>query len=116
MLRAPIGDVKKLIVDLLAYQDQLEEHNEKLRTVQSELKEARDRYLNFFDLAPVGYFAFDPAGQILEVNGAGAVLLGEDKDSLIAQFFQRFVMADSQEVFSSLFTDALKHAKRKYVN
>ena len=61
---------------------------------------ARRRYTDFFDFAPVGYFTFNREGLILDVNPTGAILLGADRPSLLNQHFAQFICPDSQTVFS----------------
>ncbi|UCD77756.1 MAG: PAS domain S-box protein [Desulfobacterales bacterium] len=59
------------------------------------------RYADYFDFAPVGHFTFDRAGVILNVNSAGALLLGTDRESLLNKPFSAFISHDSQPVFDS---------------
>ncbi len=73
----------------------LERQIEDLRRSLAELEELHQKYLNFFYLAPVGFFAFDPAGVIMEVNKAGALLLGTEGQLLSHRRFSRFLPPDS---------------------
>jgi len=50
--------------------------NEELRKAQVELAESRDRYFDLYDFAPVGYFTLNQNGLIVEMNLAGADMLG----------------------------------------
>ena len=67
---------------------------------QAPASNARRRYTDFFDFAPVGYFTFNREGLILDVNPTGAILLGADRPSLLNQHFAQFISSDSQPVFS----------------
>jgi PAS domain S-box-containing protein len=60
----------------------LETQNRELRAGQRALEEARRRYVDLYDLAPVGYFTFTRQGRVQEVNLAGAQLLGRDRQRL----------------------------------
>ena len=52
----PPEDIQQLIHELEVHQIELEMQNEELRRVQLQLAEARDKYVNLYDLAPVSYF------------------------------------------------------------
>ena len=80
------------------YQMQLEIRNEELQRAQETITQARDRYADLYDFAPVGYFTLDPKGKIVEVNLAGAQLLGAERDLLVNQSSFRWVAPESREV------------------
>ena len=89
----------ELIHELEVHQIELEMQNEELRRTQLELNESRNKYYDLYDLAPVGYFLLDQKGRILEVNLAGADLLGIERGSLIKKKFSQFIIPDSQDAF-----------------
>jgi PAS domain S-box-containing protein len=95
----PAGDIPELIYELHVHQVELEMQNEELRKAQMELEESRNRYLDLFDFAPVGYFAIDVKGLIRKVNLAGAGLLGAERGNLIKTKFSDFISPDFQDVF-----------------
>ena len=78
-------DVKNLVLELKMRQVQLEMRNEELQRAQETITQARDRYADLYDFAPVGYFTLDRKGRIVEANLAGARLLGAERDRLINQ-------------------------------
>jgi PAS domain S-box-containing protein len=61
---------------------------------------ARRRYADFFDFAPVGYFTFNREGLIVDVNPTGAILLGAERPNLLNKNFSQFVSPDSQPIFT----------------
>lgn len=71
----------------------------KLREAQAGLERSRDRYLDLYDFAPVGYFTFDRKGLILEVNLRGADLLGVERRFIQKRLFSRFIAKEDQDVF-----------------
>ena len=76
-------DVRALVHELQVHQIELEMQNEELQRAQAAAEEASEKYHDLFDFAPVGYFLWDAEGQILEVNLAGAALLGLDRNAAI---------------------------------
>ena len=79
-------------------QVRLEMQNEELQRAQETITQARDRYADLYDFAPVGYFTLDRKGKIVEVNLAGARLLGTERDLLVNQSSFRWVAPESREV------------------
>ena len=43
------------------------------------LEEARSKYTDLYEFAPVGYFTLDKNGLVLDTNLTGANLLGREK-------------------------------------
>ena len=91
--------MRRLIHELDVHQIELDMQNEELRRQQVESDEAKDRYRNLYDFAPIGYFTFDPDGRITEVNLTGARLLGLPRSRLIGRSFSQFVERDSLALF-----------------
>jgi PAS domain S-box/diguanylate cyclase (GGDEF) domain len=87
--------------------------NEELRRIQLALEENRDKYLDLYDFAPVGYFAFTPEAQIQEVNLTGAALLGMTCQKLINARFRRMVAAKDQDRWDQHFQSVLQQGERQ---
>jgi PAS domain S-box-containing protein/putative nucleotidyltransferase with HDIG domain len=92
------ADVRNLVLELKMRQLRLEMQNEELQRAQETITQARDRYADLYDFAPVGYFTLDRRGKIVEVNLAGARLLGAEPDLLVNQSSFRWVAPESREV------------------
>ncbi len=70
-------------------------------------KELNRRYGDMFEFVPIGFFSFNPDGQILQINPTGAKLLGADRSDLIDQKFTKFIADDFQ-------TDFQHHCKKVF--
>ena len=92
-------EMQKLIQELWVHQIELEMQNEELHRAQEEAERSRERYLDLFEYAPVGYFTLDKNAVILEANLTGAGLLGIERISLIDKPLTSFIHKDDQDVF-----------------
>jgi PAS domain S-box-containing protein len=76
---------------LRIHQAELETQAEELRAAQLALEESRDKYLDLYDFAPVGYLTLSDKTLITTVNLTGATLLGVERGKLIRQPFSTLV-------------------------
>src|SRR5262249_21645922 len=77
--------------------------NEQLLEVQALLEQSRDRYLDLYDLAPIGYMTLDEFGVILEINLPGADLLGRERSRLVGMpFLSHVLQTDRRGVLDHL--------------
>ena len=95
-------DTTHLLHDLRVHQIELEMQNEELRSAQQELSGAKARYLELFDLAPVGYCTLIDDGLILEANLAAANLLGRARSHLVRRAVTQFIAHDDLGIFFRL--------------
>jgi diguanylate cyclase (GGDEF)-like protein/PAS domain S-box-containing protein len=87
----PERSASELAHELQVHRIELEMQNEELRRTQIALETARDRYIDLYDFAPVGYFTLNTDGLIIEANLTGADLLGEERAKLIGHRFERHI-------------------------
>ncbi|MDO8989738.1 MAG: hypothetical protein Q7U91_08895 [Sideroxyarcus sp.] len=85
--KTPVQSVGELQHELEVHRIELEMQNEHLRQSYQELEESRDRYVNFFDFAPVGYLTLNSDGMIDEINLTAASLLGVERSKLLQYRF-----------------------------
>jgi diguanylate cyclase (GGDEF)-like protein/PAS domain S-box-containing protein len=88
---------QELLHELQVHQIELEMQNENLRQVQFELERSRDRYMDFYDFAPVGYLTLKENGLISEINLTGAGMLGEERSRLLYHRLTPYVAAEYQD-------------------
>lgn len=92
-------DVQRTIHELQVHEIELQMQNEELRRAELELGADRDKYMDLFDFAPVGYLTLTLDGRIIEANKAGASLLGAEAAFLVKQPLTRFVHQDDRKVY-----------------
>ena len=80
-----------LVHELQVHQVELEMQNEELRRAQIDLAAARDRFIDLYDLAPVGYVTLDRDGVVVGANLTSAAMFGEDRQALLGRRFAHFV-------------------------
>ena len=97
-------DAKRLLHELQVHQVELEAQNTELQLSQHNLELLLEQYTTLFDFAPAGYVTLDRDGRILNINLAGAGLVGTTRTRSNKQFFARFVAEEDQ----ALFTDFLE--------
>jgi len=110
---SPARRAGDLLHELQVHEIELEMQNEELRHAQLALEESRDRYLNLYEFAPVGYLTLTDQGVISEVNLRGAALLGEPRNKLLQRRFVQFVARAEGERFRRLLASALQHDGRE---
>lgn len=100
-----------LLHELLVHKVELEMQNEELRRAYTALEEARDRYIDLYEFAPVGYITISREGLINEINLTGSTLLGVDRAKLIKRRFSRFVAVQDRDAWHRLFMNMMQHDK-----
>jgi diguanylate cyclase (GGDEF)-like protein/PAS domain S-box-containing protein len=94
---APDRSAGELLHELQVHMIELEMQNEALRQSRMELEKSRDRYVDFYDFAPVGYLSLSNQDMIDEINLTGAALLGVERNQLFQRSFASFVAAEDRD-------------------
>jgi PAS domain-containing protein len=89
---------------------ELEISNEALHQAIDAADALSERYADIYDFAPIGYFTLDAAGNILDLNLAGAILLGLKRSQKNRQRFVSYLAPESQAAFGE-FVDKVLHEK-----
>lgn len=93
------ADLKKLAHELAVHQVELEIQNEELRQSRTQAEEARDRYLDLYDFAPVGYFTLDEHSRVVEANLTGCQMLKVERQELLKKTFAKYIDPEDADVF-----------------
>lgn len=104
----PSRPVEEIFHELQICQIELGLQRQELQRAQLMIKASRDRYTNFYDLAPVGFITLCSNALIDEINLTGAALLGEERGKLLHQRFADFVAPENIEVWIQCFTGVLQ--------
>lgn len=95
--REPLAE---LLHELQVFQEELTVQNSQLLETQHALEESRDRFVDLYDFAPIGFMTMSVSGVIREINLTGAALLQRERDKLIGLPFIAFVVSGDKERFS----------------
>jgi len=94
---------EKLIHELGVHQIELEMQADQLRTAQLALEESRDKYLDLYEFAPIGYLTLNDKALITEVNLNGATLLSVERSKLVSHGLGRFIAPGNHEIWDQFF-------------
>lgn len=100
--------VEEILHELQVHQIELEMQNDELRRAQVIIEESRDRYVDFYDFAPVGYIILSREGLIDEINLAGAALLGSERSKLLRHRFPAFIAPEDRDHWHRYFMSVLE--------
>ena len=91
------ADMEALVHELEVHQVELEVQNEELRRAEAELTEARDRYFDLYEFAPVAYLTLDEHGTVRRANMTAARLTGRDRPEIISRRLEKFLHRDDRD-------------------
>lgn len=98
---------ERLVHELEVHQIELEMQNEALANACAEAEAAHQRAADIYDFAPVAYVTIDALSAILQINLAGAILLGITRSEINTHRFGGFVSPASLPVFKQFLADVL---------
>jgi len=98
---------RRSVRELEAYQEAFRVQNEQLMESRKLLESSRDRYVDLFELAPIGYALLDEHGLIVDVNLMGSEILGKERSRLLGIPFRSCVSLEHRRLF-------LDHLKRSW--
>ena len=103
---------EELIYELQVHQTELEMQAEELRRAQLALEESRDKYLDLYDFAPLGYLTLTDEALVSQANLTAASLLGVDRSALVHARFRKWIVSEDLEIWDRYFTTLLQSAKK----
>ena len=88
----------------LLQQEYMSARNEikEFRAAQEHLAEIRNKFVDLYEFAPIGYFILNPEAEIVELNFRAADMLQLARSNFIPMALHQFVADASLEVFHKL--------------
>jgi PAS domain S-box-containing protein len=83
------------------------------RQAQIDLELSRDRYVDLYEFAPVGYLTLSVEGEIEQLNLTGADMLGVRREQLLGSRFARFIVPEDVERWAEHAHLVLRSGDRK---
>jgi PAS domain S-box-containing protein len=109
-------EMQALVQELHIHQIELEIQNEELRATQIYLEQARNRYSDLFNNAPVGYLVMDHSGFIKRCNQTFAGLLDQSIRRLEGTPLADWLTTASRQIFLSKFKAFFKHPQGRRID
>ena len=100
-----------LLHELLVHKVELEMQNEELRNNHNAMEEARDRYLNLYEFAPIGYVTISREVLISEINLTGCAQLGIERNNLVNSLFASYVAPHDRDRWHRLFLNMMEDSE-----
>lgn len=94
-----VVETHRLVHELQVHQIELEMQNEQLHLTQIELDHERNRYIELYNLAPIGYCTLNMQGKILQVNETAIHLFGKKQIDIIDQYITHFIHQEDQDIY-----------------
>lgn len=95
-----------LLHELQVHQVELDLQDEELRDALRDLEAALHRQQLIYDLLPVACFTVDASLVMYEMNRAGALLIGREREALLGAPLASFLELAAVQTLRSLLTDA----------
>lgn len=95
----PFTSPSEILHELQVHQIELQMQNEELLRTQLALEESRDRYVDLYEFAPVGYLTLTIDGSIADINLTGATMLGVERMTLINRRFAPYIVPEDRDLW-----------------
>jgi PAS domain S-box-containing protein len=93
-----VDEVRRVLHELQVHEVELEMQNEELRTTQQELERVKQKYVDLFDYAPIGYVSLDQQGVVQEANLTMANMLGKVRSQVRGKQLYDFVIESDKDL------------------
>ena len=94
------AEILRLLHELEVHQVELKTQNEELLRIKEQAEQEAKKYFELYDFSPSGYFTLSREGEILDLNLAGAAMLGKYRSNLKKSKFNFFVSPATRPIFN----------------
>jgi len=108
-------EARRLVHELQVHRIELEIQNEELRQSRQTAEESRDRYLQLYHIAPVGYIVVDASGIVRQVNRTLAEMVGADASDFLHHPLSRHLHPRDRGIFLSRFKAFFRNPAGKHL-
>ncbi len=112
---SPEADALATLHSLHVHQEELRLQNEELQAARADLAASLRRYVDLFELSPVGLATLQPSGLVREVNRRGRELLPMMSKSGLGPPLPDLVCASSRDTLHSAIGDTARRARPRHV-
>ncbi len=105
----------QLLHELRVHQIELEMQNEELRRAQQELEQARDRYVDLYEFAPVGYLTLNSDCLITEANFTATTLFGITRAKLLDRHFATYIAHEDKDRWHHFFLSCKRNQGKQRI-
>lgn len=116
--RPPIpgeSEAQRLLHELEVHQIELEMQNAELLSARDVAEAAREKFVDLYDFAPVGYFSLSPGGVIRMVNLHGAGLLAIERSRLVGCSFLKLLSPAVRPAFQAFLARAFASPEQRSI-
>ncbi|MFN2343842.1 MAG: PAS domain-containing protein, partial [Desulfonatronovibrio sp.] len=92
-------EIQQMFYELRVRQIELDLQNQELNRSQEALRFSRERYLDIYEQAPVGYMTLSREGLVQEANLTAAAMLGVERAWLSGQALSRLILKEDQDIY-----------------
>lgn len=103
---------ESLIHELETHQLELEIQNRELVEKYQDIEELNKKYVDLYDLAPVGYLSLDTKGNILNLNLTIAEMMKVEKKKVIGKNLGKWLHTEDTKRFYSHLSESLKSGEK----
>lgn len=96
--------------------NQMQLLSNQLQIKQQELEKSRNRYVDLYDHAPVGYLTLDNNGKIFSINLTGASLLKAERHTLIGKFFSDYFANIDKQAFVTYLQETFSSSRKTSID